>query len=318
MRRISLIGFLFVLAAGCGFGQQATPAPIPAAAPAATALAPTIQAPAAKNPALKPPVPVPERVKVYAIGKGVSAPRILPFSTEGLPRKTCDFRQDGVVKLSLLVDTAGRPRDIMFLRPLGVDLDGFALLVAEANRFTPGKFKDTPVVVAASLEIDLQACIEQAMDGAGKPARVWKLRSVPRQRLSRLKNPPEEAVLSSGSYALKMDARPAIRPDYFGPDTIPPTLLLAADAAYPAAALRAKLTGKCLVSLTVDAHGMPQNVRVARSLSPLVDFSAVHAVEHYRFIPAIRNGEPVASVVTVNVEFAPPRTLLEVEGMDVE
>ena len=47
---------------------------------------------------------------------------------------------------------------------------------------------------------------------------------------------------------------------------------------YTDAAKKAKITGTCLVSLVIDANGMPQDVRVIKSLLPSLDERAVEAI----------------------------------------
>jgi TonB family protein len=56
----------------------------------------------------------------------------------------------------------------------------------------------------------------------------------------------------------------------------------------------------------VDANGMPENVRVLKSLDPGLDRSALDAVGMYRFFPAIENEHPVSAAIVVDINFAPP------------
>jgi periplasmic protein TonB len=68
------------------------------------------------------------------------------------------------------------------------------------------------------------------------------------------------------------------------------------------------------VSLTVDAPGNPQDIRVLRSLAEDVskklrpialglDENAVKAVEKYRFEPAVFEGKPVPVETTVEIDY---------------
>ena len=57
------------------------------------------------------------------------------------------------------------------------------------------------------------------------------------------------------------------------------------------------------MSVTIDANGMPQNVRVARSFIPSLDVKAVEAINQYRFKPAMKDGKPVPVMITVEVNF---------------
>jgi len=285
MWRLDLIALFAVLATGSACAQQAPPAP--------------------------PHAPPPEHVTVYAAGRDIKAPVLVPFERDLSPHKKCKLREDGSIVFSLLVDTAGQPRDIMFLRPLGTDLDRFALTVAQADRFKPGTRDGKPVVVAIALQMYVQTCVVETVDEAAKPASLWMLRSMPQQRIGKMHIPPEDAILAPDDAPVKPSSRPALRADYFGAGVIPPALLFSVPAEYTQKALAAAIRGYCLISLTVDAHGLPQNVQVARSLDPGLDVAAVYAVSHYRFTPALRNGEPIASVITVRVDFTPPELVLE-------
>lgn len=74
--------------------------------------------------------------------------------------------------------------------------------------------------------------------------------------------------------------------------------------AYPPAALRIREEGTVLLRVEVDAEGNPSSVEVERSSrSRDLDRAARDAVLQWTFRPAIEDGEPVPSVVTVPVDF---------------
>lgn len=73
---------------------------------------------------------------------------------------------------------------------------------------------------------------------------------------------------------------------------------------YPARALRRGESGEVLLRIHVDARGVPDRVEIAASSgSRDLDRAAQRAVQRWRFRPAMRNGTPVAGVVTVPVNF---------------
>jgi TonB family protein len=55
--------------------------------------------------------------------------------------------------------------------------------------------------------------------------------------------------------------------------------------------------------LAVGADGRPYNIRVRQSLGMGLDEKAIEAVKSWRFHPAIRNGQPVAAQIGVQVDF---------------
>jgi TonB family protein len=82
-----------------------------------------------------------------------------------------------------------------------------------------------------------------------------------------------------------------------------PSVLFAPIAEFSDEARRQRYQGVCIVSIIVDAHGNPQNPRVTRSLGMGLDEKALEAVQKYRFKPAMKDGKPVASFVSVEVDF---------------
>jgi bla regulator protein blaR1 len=90
---------------------------------------------------------------------------------------------------------------------------------------------------------------------------------------------------------------------HVGRDVSAPTLMIAPNPEYSEEARRAKYQGVCVVSLIVDAQGNPRRVQVVRHLGKGLDKKAVEAVRQYKFAPAIRNGEPVAVEVNIEVNF---------------
>jgi periplasmic protein TonB len=74
---------------------------------------------------------------------------------------------------------------------------------------------------------------------------------------------------------------------------------------YPIVARRLGMEGVVLLEIVVAPDGRPTSVRVARSSGyPPLDDSAVRTVrESWRFLPAVRDGQPHESRVTVPIRF---------------
>jgi TonB family protein len=90
-----------------------------------------------------------------------------------------------------------------------------------------------------------------------------------------------------------------------GKDVSAPVLIFSADPEFPKSerGKKDKFEGTCLVGLTLDENGMPQDVHVVRSLRPDFDRQAIEAVQQYRFKPAMKAGTPVAVSLKVEVNF---------------
>lgn len=90
---------------------------------------------------------------------------------------------------------------------------------------------------------------------------------------------------------------------HVGGGVSPPVVVYSVDAEFSDEARRAKYQGVSVVSLIVDAHGMPQRIRVTRKLGMGLDEKAVEAVKQYKFKPAMFQGKPVPVEITIEVNF---------------
>jgi TonB family protein len=90
-------------------------------------------------------------------------------------------------------------------------------------------------------------------------------------------------------------------------ENITPPVPLNADevqAEYSPYGRLAHITGLCVVAFTVDTNGVPQNVRIVKSLESSMDENVVSAVNALRFSPAKKNARtPVTAEVILPVRF---------------
>jgi TonB family protein len=82
-----------------------------------------------------------------------------------------------------------------------------------------------------------------------------------------------------------------------------PIPVVSPEAEFSDEARRSKYQGVVMIAVIVDAHGFPRNPRVTRSLGMGLDEKALEAVQKYRFKPAMKDGKPVAAMITVEVNF---------------
>jgi TonB family protein len=87
--------------------------------------------------------------------------------------------------------------------------------------------------------------------------------------------------------------------------TLPPIPTHFIQAEYTQEARRAGFQGYCIVHLTIDERGIPQDVRVIRPIGMGLDENAIKAVKQERFKPATRGGRPVAFPLSLEVNFRP-------------
>jgi TonB family protein len=75
------------------------------------------------------------------------------------------------------------------------------------------------------------------------------------------------------------------------------------DPSYAEEARKAKFQGTLVLWLVVSSEGTPKNIRVLKPLGLGLDEKAVESVSQWRFDPGTKDGEPVATMVNVEVTF---------------
>jgi TonB family protein len=85
--------------------------------------------------------------------------------------------------------------------------------------------------------------------------------------------------------------------------TTPPMPVYKPEPPYTKEAQAAKVQGTVLLSVTVATDGTVSDVKVTRPLDKGLDESAVKAVKSWKFLPATKDGKPVAWTGVVEVTF---------------
>ena len=83
-----------------------------------------------------------------------------------------------------------------------------------------------------------------------------------------------------------------------------PTLLRRVEPVYPPMAVSAHLQGVVILEAIVNEEGTVREVKVLRSVNPLLDREALTAVRQWRYAPVVLNGTPVPFVLTVSLSFS--------------
>jgi len=109
---------------------------------------------------------------------------------------------------------------------------------------------------------------------------------------------PPDALTGQTIYPADQPAQNAQQPA-----VTPPLLSHRVDPRYTDAAAHDKVTGQVQLRAVVDAQGVPQRIVVARPLGYGLDQQAADAVARWRFEPATRAGQPVASSIPINIDF---------------
>ena len=75
---------------------------------------------------------------------------------------------------------------------------------------------------------------------------------------------------------------------------------------YPPQAIKQKIHGIVLISFEVNRMGLVDNIKIERSINPLVDAEAVKAIKAMpRWKPGMRHGRPIPVKFVVPVNFMP-------------
>jgi len=64
-----------------------------------------------------------------------------------------------------------------------------------------------------------------------------------------------------------------------------------------------KISGSVELSLVVTKEGKPGDIKVTKSLTPGLDRQAIKAVSQWKFTPATKDGQPVATRISADVSF---------------
>jgi TonB family protein len=83
----------------------------------------------------------------------------------------------------------------------------------------------------------------------------------------------------------------------------PPHATYAPDPQYPKKESKARHRGAVVLELVVDPEGLPRDITVSSPLSPEFDKAAIDAVRKWKFSPAAKDGNPIATQIKVEVNF---------------
>ena len=82
-----------------------------------------------------------------------------------------------------------------------------------------------------------------------------------------------------------------------------PQVVFSPEPSFSEEARKAKAQGTVTLLVVVGKDGRPYNIRVGQSLGLGLDEKAIEAVNRWRFRPATRNGQLVATQIAVEVDF---------------
>lgn len=263
---------------------------------------------------------------IFYAGPGVASPELVaPAVSVSLP-KGCN-RLDGIVKLSGVVDATGTLRDMKLLRADDPRLGDFASGLVSAAKIKPGTHNGAPSSMAVEVTVGLQTCVPTVKEIEKGEKNGLILRAHPFILLGLVPAPspqPESRAATSSPKAPLVSVDTG-KPYEVGGTISAPVPIFQPDPKITDYAKRNRIKGDCVIGAVIDADGIPQDLRVVKSLEPGLDRMSAETLKTWRFKPALRDGKtPVAAEVTFVVSindyrgyFAPFVNLLPKPSSDV-
>ena len=232
---------------------------------------------------------------------GDTAPELLSSTTPDVAIEKCKNKVPGAVTLAATIEPDGHPANVIFLKPLGNDFDKVALSTIASARFKAALHDGSPTAIRQAIEVDMQGCIVRSKDDKGKKVDTFRLSAKPAVKL--IASLTDDGVAITPPNESSETTADLTRPRHVGGGVKAPVVLVSKEAEYSDEARRSRVQGTCVVSLIVDAQGMPQQVHIVRGLGSGLDEKALEAINRYRFRPAISKGHPVPTMISVEVSF---------------
>lgn len=220
--------------------------------------------------------PQPDKDGVYSAGPGILNPIVLERASAVYPADARPEEVNGFSLLTLVIDAAGTPANIEVLRSHGAAFDDAAIESVKQTKFEPA-----------------------TLDGKPVPVRIYA-----RIRFFEDRRPAYPRIVTQ---LVGINGSIGSGPGGHGPASRPydklPTALYVPPAQYSEQARKAKLNGTVVVSVLVTEDGLPADIKLLKSLGMGLDEKAIESVSQYRFKPAMKDGEPIATRITVEVNF---------------
>lgn len=118
-------------------------------------------------------------------------------------------------------------------------------------------------------------------------------------------NTPEDQIFHVSKRAFRQpgDNTPETAADSDKNIVLPPRPTYTPEPEYSVQARNAKYQGTVVLDIVIDKTGRISRIRLARALGMGLDENAMEGVKGWRFNPAIRNGQPVAVEMNIEVSF---------------
>jgi len=201
----------------------------------------------------------------YPMGPGITAPKIVEAVPAVYPADTPLEDAGATCELSVVIDSAGAVGSVRVFFSAGDAFNASAIEAVKQSKFAPGSWDGQAIAVRIHVRVHFSQDLSPAT-----PAVV------------------DRASRGPGSLSARM---------------APPVPIHTAEPEYSDEARRKKIQGIVIVSLLVTTDGLPTDIRVERSLGHGLDEKALETAGQYRFKPAMKDGVPVATRISIEMNF---------------
>ena len=211
--------------------------------------------------------PEPEEAETRVNGCPI---RVVRRTVETKPNYTEEARLAGVEGTAVVyaeIAKDGSPENLRVLRGLGHGLDQEALKTVQPWRFERFLQKEQAIRVATYVPVRFR--LDRQIHGVQQPA--------------------------TGNDEIFQIAEGGI--------TVP-RIISRVEPTYTEESRTAKVGGTVVLFVEITTSGTVASVVVLRGLGKGLDESAVSAIKQWRFSPALKNGQPVAVITTVEMNFS--------------
>lgn len=221
--------------------------------------------------------PSPDESGIYFAGPEVAAPRLLRMMSAVYPTNNSSAKSaQGMTVLAMVIGANGAPDHIQVLHSHGDAYDQAAIAAVHQSTFAPSKLGNKPVPVWIDVRVVFRSNLARAF-----PEVLITERDLP--------SPGESFFLDKHEHPRSYT---------------PPVPIHTVDADFTDPFSRDPFVQVARLTVTVGTDGSPQHVQIRRGLGFGLDKKAIAAVEHYRFLPATKHGQPIVDTADVTVDFA--------------
>jgi TonB family protein len=213
---------------------------------------------------------------IYYTGPEVTTPTMTSTVSVPYPFSAEDKELQGMTVMAMVIDAKGLPQHIQVLHSHGAAFDQASVNAVKHSKFAPGMLAGKPVPVWIDVRVVFYANRAQAVPQVLITERDW-----PAPDTSKYED--KHGKLLSRT---------------------PPFLIHTVDADFADPYAKHPFVQVAIVNALVGVDGVPKDVHIRRGLGFGLDAKAVAAVQHYRFIPATKNGHPIEDRKDVMVNFA--------------